>query len=272
MNRRDVIIIAVLVNAGLLALLLVMAINTDEDKVTESPALTQNIILEAPQQSSALSFAQEIPLGTLAVTNSTADEIDNVLKDYAIPPQTIVLDEDNDDADKDANIEPPAITTAPAPVIQDQKPTGQEKVISITVKRGDSLDKIARANVTTIEAIKKASNLKNDKLNIGQVLQVPVATAKKTTDKKETAKDSVKATAVATLVKPATKPASEKTIATNKPVAMSDTPEYYTVKSGDNPWKIAKQFHVRFEDLLKLNNLNEEKARNMKIGDKIRVK
>ena len=44
------------------------------------------------------------------------------------------------------------------------------------------------------------------------------------------------------------------------------------MKKGDNPWKIAKQFNVRFEDLLKMNNLDEERARNMKIGDKIRVK
>lgn len=47
---------------------------------------------------------------------------------------------------------------------------------------------------------------------------------------------------------------------------------YYIVKGGDNPWKIAKQFQVNFDDILRLNNLDEEKARNMKIGDRIRVK
>jgi LysM repeat protein len=54
-------------------------------------------------------------------------------------------------------------------------------------------------------------------------------------------------------------------------VAEASETEYYVIKSGDNPWKIAKQFHVKFDDLLKLNNLDEEKARNLKIGDKIRI-
>lgn len=55
-------------------------------------------------------------------------------------------------------------------------------------------------------------------------------------------------------------------------VIKKDEPLYHTVKSGDNPWKIAKQYGVKYDDILRLNNLNEEKARNLKIGDKIRVK
>jgi peptidoglycan endopeptidase LytF len=47
---------------------------------------------------------------------------------------------------------------------------------------------------------------------------------------------------------------------------------YYVVKSGDSPWKIAKQFNVKPEDILQLNHLDEEKARNLKIGDRIRIK
>lgn len=55
-------------------------------------------------------------------------------------------------------------------------------------------------------------------------------------------------------------------------VLKKDEPVYHTVKSGDNPWKIAKQHGVKYDDILRLNNLNEEKARNLKIGDRIRVK
>jgi LysM repeat protein len=47
---------------------------------------------------------------------------------------------------------------------------------------------------------------------------------------------------------------------------------YYTIKGGDNPWKIAKQYGVNVDDLLKLNGLNDERAKNLKPGDKIRVK
>jgi LysM repeat protein len=48
--------------------------------------------------------------------------------------------------------------------------------------------------------------------------------------------------------------------------------QYYIMKSGDNPWKIARRFKLKFEDLLKLNNLDEERAKNLKIGEKIRIK
>jgi LysM repeat protein len=46
----------------------------------------------------------------------------------------------------------------------------------------------------------------------------------------------------------------------------------YVVKQGDNPWKIAKQFHISFEKLLELNHLDEAKARNLKIGQTLRIK
>jgi len=48
--------------------------------------------------------------------------------------------------------------------------------------------------------------------------------------------------------------------------------EYYVVKSGDNPWTIARKFHINFADLLKLNDLDEDKAKNLKIGQKIRIR
>ena len=50
------------------------------------------------------------------------------------------------------------------------------------------------------------------------------------------------------------------------------SPEYYTVKVGDNPWGIAMKHHIKVEELLKLNNLNEERARRLKPGDRLRIK
>jgi LysM repeat protein len=55
-------------------------------------------------------------------------------------------------------------------------------------------------------------------------------------------------------------------------VKQDGEPEYYIVKSGDNPWTIARKFHIKFEDLLRLNNLDQEKAKNLKIGQKLRIK
>lgn len=130
----------------------------------------------------------------------------------------------------------------------DQKPTQKsenksEKFTEVTVKRGDALEKIARNNSTTVEVLRKVNHLTNDKLKIGQVLRVP---QKNTVVVKETKKA--------------------------EPIESTLDKQYYVVKSGDNPWKIAKQFNVKFDDLLDLNNLDEEKARNLKVGDRIRVK
>ena len=50
------------------------------------------------------------------------------------------------------------------------------------------------------------------------------------------------------------------------------TEEWYVMKSGDNPWKVAKNNKIKFDDLLKLNGLNEERARNLKPGDRIRIR
>lgn len=44
---------------------------------------------------------------------------------------------------------------------------------SYRVKSGDSLEKIARANQTTIQAIKELNHLSSDRIVIGQLLQLP---------------------------------------------------------------------------------------------------
>jgi len=41
------------------------------------------------------------------------------------------------------------------------------------VKSGDSLDRIAKENNTTVQAIRDANQLKNDTIRIGQELKLP---------------------------------------------------------------------------------------------------
>lgn len=276
MSRRDTIIIAVLLNAGLLAILFMMAINTGDEKVADKPEANQIVMQSQEPTLIPLNLSgepvavQQPPLNPpqsqsnqLGAPATTQDELDNVLKDYAanVPPQTIVTDDDNPDLiEKDIPQEPSIENKAPenkpkpqepsAPKAIAATPSADVKLVDVTVKKGDSLDKIARANGTTVDAIRKNNNLKNDNLKIGQVLKVPVGSKK--------AADAAKATV------------KKKDDAAQ--VAVSSEPEFYTIKSGDNPWKIAKQFKVKFEDLLKLNSLDEEKARNLKVGDRIRVK
>ena len=58
--------------------------------------------------------------------------------------------------------------------------------------------------------------------------------------------------------------------ASAKTVTIED--EFYTLKNGDNPWKISKQFNVPFYKLLEINNLDQDKALRLKPGDKLRVR
>jgi len=61
--------------------------------------------------------------------------------------------------------------------------------------------------------------------------------------------------------------AKETIVETKKP-----SQRWYVVQQGDNPWTIAKKFHIPFEKLLSLNNLDERSARRLKIGQTLRVR
>lgn len=241
MNRKDIIIISVLINAALLAVLFITATHTDEGVIAkdESTRTALNTLQPVPDQQET-SYNQPEMEPYLTEAQVPLDEVDHAIRDY-VPDEALPLESPQDHA------------TLPDQVPEETKhsstPSSQH-FVEVTVKKGDILEKIAKSNGTTVQAIKEANKLTNDKLKIGQVLKIPAKTAGEKIA--EAAKPTVKETASA-------------------PATSSD-PVYYTVKSGDNPWKIAKQFGVKFDDILKLNNMTEEQARKMKVGDKIRVK
>lgn len=217
MSKKDAIIISVLVNAGLLAVLFVTAIKSDSEQFPaesrlENLALAEESMEDCIKDEVIAESPLRIPL----------DEVDGILQDYLpeiAKPMPVANEKDFEIA---MELNPP-----------------KEGYLEVTVKRGDALEKIARAHKASIEEIKKINRMSSDKLKIGQVLRIPQKSEKAVQKQAE-------------------------------PIKVSE--EYYIVKSGDNPWKIAKQHSVNFDDLLRLNNLNEEKARNLKAGDKIRVK
>lgn len=238
MNRRHIILISVLINCGLLALLFLTAVKNEQE--FQGDAEIQTLAQTSPIQSNSASKPEKA-VDSLYVESLPIDEVDHVLKEYLpeMPVETILSGESSHM--EAPEIVEPSFSIATA---EGSKPT---KTVDVIVKRGDALDKIARANHTTASQIRKLNGLSSDKLKIGQTLKVPVGTAKV----KEV--EPIK-----------TKPSMI--------VDASQDPVYYLIKSGDNPWKIAKQYNVKFEDLLKLNNLDEERAKNLKIGDKIRVR
>lgn len=216
MNRKNTILIAVMINAGLLAVLLIAALTTQEElpqvnAIVRDEPLVRPLFDEPPQ------MVQELPLLTMAEAPKLP-EISSESLLHKLPPLVA---------------EP-----VPAPVFM-PAPVAAIPMSEIKVKKGDNLEKIARTHHTTVDEIIKLNHLTNTFLKIGQVLKIPTER---------------------TLAK-----APEK-----KPAELG--PEYYTIKVGENPWAIAIRHHMKLDELLRLNGLNEEKARKLKPGDRLRIR
>ena len=221
MSRRDMIIIAVLLNAAVLSFLFLTATRQGGDEDFQ-PIYEQVISLDFPEESS------KEAKGVIELEAGPRDEVDQAIKPYLTGQESPL---------------PPIETSHDQPT-QEAKVDPKQEFTEVTVKRGDVLEKIARTNGTTVKELKRFNNLPNDKISIGQVLKIP--------------KGGTTQTAV--------------TVQATQPAEAPSTAQYYVVKAGDNPWKIARLNKVKVEDLLTLNGLTEESARNLKVGDKIRVK
>lgn len=231
MTRRDTIIIAALLNAGLLIVLFVSALKNEVAQ--EEIALKKETV--APVEPVFRSEAKKV----------MGDEVDLVLKQYTQqdPSMPIVAAEP---AHTSSFVEDLKAVTAPDPTLEIASNLPQAlptpSYVEVKVKKGDVLEKIARQNHTTVSEIMKLNQLTSTQLKIGQVLKVPAKTAEKEAEK----------------------------VAFKAPLDPTSA-KYYTVKPGDNPWTIAVKNHIKVEDLLKLNNMTEEKARKLKPGDQIRI-
>ena len=110
------------------------------------------------------------------------------------------------------------------------------------VKAGDTPEKIARKHHVRLSALMEANNLTNEsakKLRVGQKLVIPAG-------------KGGKASGAGAQAKPVTAGPGE-----------------YIVRSGDTPEKIAKKHHVRLSALMEANNLTEEDAKRLRIGQKL---
>lgn len=228
MSRRDTIIIAVLLNAGLLVVLFATSLKTE--KFDDEPSA---ITVLASNQSEARE-TPKVAKVVKPVPSVSKDSVDQAIDQY-VTPHIASSDQHNALFLSDLQaIGSPLPEPQHAPV-EMAAPVGSYR--EVRVKKGDVLERIARQNQVSVGEIMKANKLSSSRLSVGQVLKIPAATAVKTA------------------------PAE----------ALSAT-EYYTIKAGDNPWTIAVKHHMKVEELLKLNGMDEQKAKRLKVGDKIRVK
>ena len=217
MNRRDMIIVAAMINAGLLVVLFISAVKSESTE----------------DRGSQLSSTKTEETVEVAVSSPAApgDQIDQVISAYSAK----VAEKEKVET-KPLSL--PVLTPEPKVASVTEAPTKvTEGLRTVSVEKGDVLERIARHNDVSVSEIMRLNELSNSRLQIGQVLKLPPKSASKTS---------------------------------NRPKQTEG--KYYTVKGGDNPWTIAQKNGIQVEELLDLNNMDEEKAKKLRPGDKLRIK
>jgi cell wall-associated NlpC family hydrolase len=109
------------------------------------------------------------------------------------------------------------------------------------VKKGDTLYQISKKFNVSVSEIKRANNLKSNRLVAGMRLEI------------NKGKEGQSKT--------------NKKITTKKPLSQEE-PKTYVVKKGDNIWRIAKRFNISVDDLKEINELQDN---SIKVGQKLYI-
>jgi LysM repeat protein len=117
---------------------------------------------------------------------------------------------------------------------------------SYTVKGGDNLSKIAVKYNTSVSAIKAANNKTSDMIRVGEKLIIPVGGASS-----------------------GSKSATPAPVTTSAPAPTINASGTHTVKAGEYPATIARQYGMTASELLAINGITD--PRKMQIGQKLKV-
>jgi len=144
-----------------------------------------------------------------------------------------------------------------APSLEEVRSTPSENIQKAapgiyTVKKGDTLGEIAESNGVKTNDLKKANNLKNHNLQIGQKLILPNSEVKAAAD------DSKEVVSTKTEVKKTSQSISRNN--TNSDLTVSNI---YTVQKGDTVYDLSNKFKISKENFKLWNNLD---SNNLKIG------
>lgn len=221
MNRKDTILIAVLINMALLVVMFIVALKPADKLVIASLQNQETADVKTPLKS--------------VESETSIDQVDEILSKY-VEKEVVVEAPPLEKPAKEINSIETLIKPATlAPVEKEVKKQYKE----VIVKQGDVLEKIARNHHTTVTEIMRINKMNSTRLQIGQILYVPTSGFSSSSSTHST---------------------------------IEQEPKYYIVKNGDNPWTIAIKNGIKVEELLRLNNLNDEKAKRLKPGDRLRIK
>lgn len=224
MSRRDTIIIAVLLNAGLLIVLFATSLKFDKDKETQT--IVQTIASNGVPVQNVSGSKAPILKETVNPTKSD-DSIDDVIKQY-VKPEVKAVGSDGHHVLQNLHVTGPKEHTG----VMSSNPHKFFK--EITIQPGDTLGKIARQHRVSDVDLIEINELSSSQVHVGQVIKVPCEKLEK--------------------------------------LELSQQTEFYTIKPGDSPWSIATAHRMKVGDLLKMNDLDEAKARQLKPGQKLRIK
>ncbi len=131
--------------------------------------------------------------------------------------------------------------------------SGKDK-LEYTVKSGDNVGAIAARFHVSVANVRYWNNLRSNMIKVGQKLNiyVPAGSASKYASNSNTQLISTASSS------------------TSGEVSSSNGWIYYTVKSGDNLWSIAREFPgISAQDIMDTNGM---KNNNLKIGQKLKIK
>ena len=236
MDRKKTIVAAVMINAAILTVLFIAAMTMREEPVPSSPVIGRSCAVAndpKPLYQEPIEIPAQAPL-VMDVHQPSS----NPSVAFSLPPAALVEPKPVSPSPLEAPPAPLAAASLPA-----SAPFSSSTATEIEVQKGDSLEKLAKKHRTSVDEIIKLNQLPSSFLRVGQRLLIPAE----------------KSHEVAAKQKP------------SLPVA-TEQPEYYTMKVGDNPWSIAMKHHMKVDELLKLNGLNDKTARKLKPGDRLRIK
>jgi peptidoglycan endopeptidase LytF len=159
MNRRDTIIIAVLLNAGLLIVLFATSVKS---------AKTEEIVPTTVLSSNQPEVPSTTAIAAVPAASASGDQLDQVIQQYVTPQvtgQTAQTEtQPNFLADlqalgTDATTPPPVIENAPS-IVENQ--SAEPSLREVKVKKGDVLEKIARQNHVSVNDIMKATTTSSE--------------------------------------------------------------------------------------------------------------
>ncbi|WP_348663206.1 lytic transglycosylase [Chlamydia vaughanii] len=237
MNRRDTIIIATLVNAVLVLVLFTTAKHADKKNADVIlPVLPTKLVevVPTPIETSSLEKVEK-PVVEIVPQKVSKEELASQFTEE----KPVIVKTPQTPSVPQKTAQPSQITPTP-PEPQVVKEAQKEAYATVIVKKGDFLERIAKANHTTVSALMQINDLSSTQLKIGQVIKVPIC------DSQEETK--------------------------NPKVKVSSADDFYTVQEGDSPWAIALRNGIRLDDLLKMNDLDEQKARRLRPGDQLRIR